>query len=429
MMRKQFLTAIFVALLSNLAIAQSSEGPTLTVPLGGNTYASPIKNGLISKGGINSWNNPETSFKVYVRLAQKGNLAIAINQLTKIEGESELSIAVNKKVNKVIIKPGSASLPVGIWAIKDTGYVTIEIKGLKKSGAQFPAIGSLQLAGTAIDAKTTFVKDNEGNFFYWGRRGPSVHLNYQLPEKTDIEWFYNEITVPKGEDIQGSYYMTNGFAEGYFGIQVNSPTERRILFSVWSPFVTDNPKEIPENQKIKLLKKGKEVYTGEFGNEGSGGQSYFKYDWKAGESYSFLLRAAPSDDNYTTYTAYFFMPELNDWKLIASFKRPQTKTYLKRLHSFLENFNPEFGDQSRMVLFKNQWVCDSKGVWTEINTAKFTTDNTGNKGYRMDYGGGVKGTSFYLQNCGFFSDFTIPRTNLKRKVTNQRPLINFNYLP
>ena len=70
--------------------------------------------------------------------------------------------------------------------------------------------------------------------------------------------------------------------EGYFGIQVNSATERRILFSVWSPFSTDNPKEIPDDKKIKLLRKGKDVHTGEFGNEGSGGQSYLRYQWKTG---------------------------------------------------------------------------------------------------------------------------------------------------
>ena len=60
--------------------------------------------------------------------------------------------------------------------------------------------------------------------------------------------------------------MANGFGEGYYGIQVNSDTERRILFSIWSPFKTDDPNSIPDDQKIKLLKKGKGVTSGEFGN-------------------------------------------------------------------------------------------------------------------------------------------------------------------
>ncbi len=428
MMRKRLLTAILIAFLGNFSFAQTNR--TLTVPLGGNAYVNQKTNhGAVTRNGIDEWNSTIASFKVYIRLAKTGTLAVTLNELSKLDGESELSVGINHKIKKVVVKPGTTSLPVGDWVIKDTGYVAIEIKALKSTGTKFPAIGSLLVSGSAVDAKTAFVKDNEGNFFYWGRRGPSVHLNYQLPEKTDVEWFYNEITVPKGEDVQGSYFMTNGFAEGYFGIQVNSPTERRILFSVWSPFQTDNPKEIPESHKIKLLKKGKEVYTGEFGNEGSGGQSYLKYNWKAGETYKFLLRATPGDDNYTTYTAYFFMPEEGQWKLIASFKRPQTKTYLKRLHSFLENFNPEFGDQTRKVLFKNQWVCDTKGLWTEINTARFTTDNTGAKGYRMDYAGGLSGSSFYLKNCGFFTNFTTPRTTFTRKMLKNKPVINFNYLP
>jgi len=33
-----------------------------------------------------------------------------------------------------------------------------------------------------------------------------------------------------------------------------------------------------------MPKKGKDVYTGEFGNEGSGGQSYRKYMWKSGNN-------------------------------------------------------------------------------------------------------------------------------------------------
>lgn len=53
--------------------------------------------------------------------------------------------------------------------------------------------------------------------------------------------------------------MANGFGEGYFGMQVNSETERRILFSVWSPFKTDNPKEIPDDHKITLNKVGQQV--------------------------------------------------------------------------------------------------------------------------------------------------------------------------
>jgi hypothetical protein len=139
------------------------------------------------------------------------------------------------------------------------------------------------------------------------------------------------------------------------------------LFSVWSPFKTDDSKSIPEDQKIKLLKKGDGVHAAEFGNEGSGRQSYVRYNWKAATTYKFLLHAVPDGTNQTIYIAYFYAPEKAAWMLIASFKRPKTNTYLKRLHSFLENFSPEQGNIERKVLFNNQWVRDVNGQWTELN--------------------------------------------------------------
>jgi len=147
------------------------------------------------------------------------------------------------------------------------GYVKIEIQGVTRSANSFGTVSSLGISGTAVNNETVFVKDNDNNYFYWGRRGPSVHLKYTIPS-SDITDFYSEINVPKGNDVIGSYFMANGFAEGYFGIQVNSATERRILFSVWSPYATDNPASIPSEFKINMLNKGKDVHAGEFGNEG-----------------------------------------------------------------------------------------------------------------------------------------------------------------
>jgi hypothetical protein len=236
--------------------------------------------------------------------------------------------------------------------------------------------------------------------------------------------------VPENNDIEGSYYMANGFAEGYFGMQVNSPTERRILFSVWSPFHTDDPASIPDSLKIKMLKKGTNVKTGEFGNEGSGGQSYLIYNWEAGKTYRFLNSAKPDGKNNTIYTAYFYDPVIGEWLLIATFKRPNTHTYLKGIHSFLENFIPGTGNQARMAIYGNQWVRNTNGQWTEITQAKFTGDLTARKRFRMDFAGGTyKGNRFYLKNCGFFDDNIALDQQFKRKNNSQTPDIPFSELP
>ncbi|KIA93859.1 nematoblast specific protein [Pedobacter kyungheensis] len=404
----------------------------ITLPLGGNAYSSLHQDSerTLSNRGIVNWTNPKEYFTAYFRVAKPGTVIVSINDKPVVDGQSILEFSINNQAEKVSFDENKTfDGKIGEWTIKDTGYVALTIKGVSKSANKFPSIVNLAISGSAVEGKTAYVKNNEGNFFHWGRRGPSVHLNYLQPENVNAEWYYNEVTVPKGEDILGSYFMANGFGEGYFGMQVNSPTERHILFSVWSPFNTDDPKSIPDSHKIKMLKKGENVHTGEFGNEGAGGQSYLNYMWKAGNTYKFLLHGTPGKDSTTTYTAYFFAPETNKWQLIASFTRPQTKTYLKRFHSFLENFSPVQGDLSRKVLFNNQWICDDKGVWTELKSARFTTDNTGMKGYRMDYQGGIDKGAFYLKNGGFFNDYTSPRKVLNRTTEGKRPEIDFGKLP
>ena len=178
-----------------------------------------------------------------------------------------------------------------------------------------------------------------------------------------------------------------------------------------------------------MLKKGESVYTGEFGNEGSGGQSYRKYMWKAGMKYRFLLKAKPAGNNSTDYTAYFFAPEIGKWELIASFRRPKTDTYVKRPHSFLENFHTETGNQTRKGLYTNQWIYDTNGVWHEMTTAKFTADATARKESRMDYAGGAEGTAFFMKNCGFFTGWTPIDTMIQREPLGTSPKIDFSLLP
>lgn len=419
---------------TKVVVAQSTRVPvsSQTLPIDGNTWQVSGKftrNGGIIKSGIREWNNAEASFKSFFRIANPGILKLWVNAEVP-EGTSSLEISIAGKVQQVeLTNHKMQDIYVGEWNLLDTGYVAITLKGLTKRGESFANISDYKIAGSAINEGTRFVRNDEGSFFYWGRRGPSVHLGYQVPQDIDAKWYYNEIMVPEGEDIIGSYYMANGFSGGYFGIQVNSDTERRVLFSVWSPFVTDNPNEIPEEERIKMLKKGEDVYTGEFGNEGSGGQSYLRFNWKAGNTYKFLLKGEPAENDHTVYTAWFFAPEEGEWRLIASFSRPKTNSWLTGFHSFLENFSPNQGIYERKVLFSNQWVADKNDNWLEVNRARFTADNTARVGFRMDYSGGMENGKFYLRNCGFFSDYTPIGVLFDRPNTNQKPKIDLNKLP
>jgi hypothetical protein len=427
---------ILLTVLTALAIApalkaQNIADVTITVPLGGNAWRidKDTLGGKITNDGIADWTNANATFKAYVRFGKTGKFKLYLNSSVPT-GNSAIEVsAIGKKYVAHATSADQTSPYVGEWSTTDTGYVAFSIKGLSKTGPVFANISSVALTGEAVSSKINYVKDNEGEFFYWGRRGPSVHLGYSVPDGVNAEWFYNEVTVPKGNDVLGSYFMACGFAEGYFGMQVNSPNERHILFSVWSPFHTDDPKKIPDDEKIIMLKKGEDVHTGEFGNEGSGGQSYMNYMWKAGTTYKFLVHAKPDGNGRTAYTAYFYAPEIGKWQLIASFSRPKTNTYLKHLHSFLENFEPEQGIYTREVHFNKEWICDNTGKWIELTKAKFTGDNTAVKGYRMDYAGGEKDGSFFLKSCGFFNNYTTRNIYFDRPAGNKKPDINLNKLP
>lgn len=423
----------FVAISASCKNNKIDEGKEIqflfAVPCEGNCWVVNDLKGnetMIKKDGIQKWTSKETVFRCYFKVEKTGSLNIGI--LAKsISGRAKLKVTFGNISKEVSVSTATFdTVLVGKFNVENSGYQFIEIEGLKKSDEFFPEIESVLIGGEATTGKVYFARDD----FYWGRRGPSVHLNFMVPESAgNVVYFYNEITVPENNDILGSYFMANGFGQGYFGMQVNSPTERRILFSVWSPYKTDNPGEIPDEYKIKLLKKSEDVYTGEFGNEGSGGQSFLKFDWKAGTTYKFLLKGKPSENDATDFTAWFFAPETGKWRLIASFRRPKTDTYLTHLYSFLENFYTETGNIERRGIYSNQWIYNTENKWVELTKIKFTADATARKESRMDYAGGLENSSFFLKNCGFFSETTPIDSFFERQSTGIPPVINFGELP
>lgn len=406
-------------------IAQTTY--TDTIPLGGNAYAKG--NTEIRDEGLVQWKDTST-ISVYFRTDEPQTFALSL-RLQVPQGNSEIQLSSgNTSFTKTISNTNFAIVPFGKLSVTKPGYVKIDLKGIRKTGAVFANVSDLILQHEKQDTSLVYVK--RGSSFHFGRRGPSVHLRYPPPDelKNDVHWFYNEIKVPAGNDKLGSYFMADGFGEGYFGMQVNSATERHVLFSVWSPFETENPKDIPDSLRIKLLKKGAKTKMNDFGNEGSGGQSYLNFLWKAGNKYAFLLGAQPDSLHHTTtYTAYFKDVNENKWYLIAQFQRPQTVTYLTHLYSFLENFIPETGDETRTGFYQNQWMMDGKGEWHELTNAIFTADATAKGGYRKDYAGGADGDHFFLHNDGFFDDFVKPNQFFTRKASGNQPVIDFAHLP
>ena len=400
------------------------------VTLAGNAYVTATSEGGDSKNvyidehncALRNWDSTEDVVSFYFKVEKSGKINVAL----QAKGDSKIEVTVLGKKKKIRLDSDDLSrVEVGTFKVKTPGYVKMDIRGLKiNNGAGFGNVSAVLVSGDA--APVVCVAPDFSTHF--GRRGPSVHMGYALP-KENVEWFYNEIVVPEEGDIPSSYYMACGFGQGYFGMQNNSPYPRRVLFSVWSPFETDNPAEIPDSLRVQLVKKGENVTINDFGNEGSGGQSYMHYDWKAGERCRFLMGVKPDGDNSTVYTAYFYDNHQDKWVLVASWRRPKISTWYTNAHSFLENFNPVMGYINRKACYCNQWARTADGRWIPVTRGRFTCDTTGHLRHRLDYTGGVEGEGFFLSMGGFFDDYLTSGTWFERagNVT-EAPDIDFSTL-
>ncbi len=420
------LFAIAVTLSASLVAAEE-----WSVPLAGNAFhrAPHSGNRLPLLGGALQLEQGK-HFSVYFYVDRPGRVNLSVlgrtpsNSIDVVAGVGEQKLTA--QVQAAQFKP----CPLGEITIAKPGYVRVDLQGASQNDSATAEILELIVESDTDGMRLDYVQNNQGNMYYWGRRGPSVHLQYQLPKDVQVSCAYSEITVPTGQDAVGSYFMANGFAEGYFGIQVNSETQRRVLFSVWSPFHTDNPADIPPEDRIKTVAAGADVKVQEFGNEGSGGQSYLVYPWQAGKTYRFLTEVKPDGKGNTQYTSWFGDKAADQWRLIASFCRPKTDKHLTGFHCFLENFAPEYGNVPRSAHYANQWVYDTEGKWYAIRGAKFTGDNTARTRQRLDYAGGFEQSHFFLRNCGFFSDRVALDSRFARTSKNAvPPQIHWNELP
>jgi hypothetical protein len=402
---------------------------TKTVPIGSNSWVIgdlAQDQTVISDAGIHNWSSTKAIIRTYVSTGA-GTLEVGFKTKSP-DGTSKIQVTVGNSSKEITLNTTEyGTVDVGSFTVS-AGYNYIEIKGISKSGNTIGDINDLLLGGSAVSAGINFNPTANQHF---GRRGPSVHFNYNVPSDKNIQYFYNEVKVPVGQDKLGSFFMVNGHAQGYFGLQVNSGTERRVLFSIWSAFSTDDPSQIPDDYKVTSLGHGAGVTVQDFGNEGSGIQSFKNANWKAGVTYKLLLKAEPSNvvSGSTDYTGFFFNNETSEWELIASLRRPKTSTYIKRPHSFLENFNPSTGYETRKGEYGNQWAYTTDKIWSEVTSADFSVDATAAAGDRLDFSGGSNGNKFFLKNCGFFNDDVQAGTTFTRASSGTEPNIDFSALP
>lgn len=388
---------VVVSFAGSLAAASAAE---LRVPAF-TAYLEPdVRGARVSpRSGITGWSDPTLKVLWFGAIKTPDRLDCSVVLRLPEKATSKLRLTVAGQSHETTAEgtgTGPVTAKLGAFDITRVGYQRFTLESLNAEGRSFGDIDALVLDGPAAQDAHFNLKPR--------RNAASVHLFYPIEKDTKVEAFYCEMTAL--EDPIWTYYMACGWHRGYFGMQVNSATERRIIFSVWdSGNEAINRNKVADENRVRLMGKGEGVYAGDFGNEGTGGHSHLKYMWKTGEKQRFIVTARPTDATHTVYSGYYFQPDKRQWVLISSWKAPKEGGYLRRLYSFSENFGGRNGHLLRKARYGNQWIRTTDGRWIELTTATFSHDATG-KADRLDRFMGVENGQFFLSHGGFVPGFT-----------------------
>ena len=360
------------------------------------------------------FSSPGTRLAWYGLFRERGTFSASVNLRVPSGEAHDVRLAVGNTIRTATVRgrAGESRAEFGDFTVADTGYVKLELSVADGSAAPALEVVALALDGAAAQ-RAHFNTEPR-------RNAASVHLRFPTDSSALITGFYNEVTAI--DDPVASYYMATGFARGYFGMQVNSPTERRIIFSVWDAANGTNAVDrstVAAENFTQLVAKGPSVVAEVFGNEGTGGHSHLVYQWKTGSTQRFFVTALP-EGTFTVYTGYWFHPERHEWMLIASFRAPKDGEGLRRLYSFSENFGGSNGHLRRKALYGSQWVRYADRSWHELTTATFTHDPTGREA-RLDRLAGVEDGKFFLSHGGFVPGFAESGSAFARAATSSPP--------
>jgi hypothetical protein len=251
-----------------------------------------------------------------------------------------------------------------------------------------------------------------------------LSLAYNFRDVDSVEWIYSEVRVPKGEAPLSTYYCAIQGYGYYCGIQTNSRTERRIIFSVWdSKDGKDKKDEVPLEERAILISPGDGVVFNRFGKEGSGVHTHYPFHWQEDSTYKFLIHTVP-DHRLETTTITLFVDVDNKWMLIAKIKRPEFIGYEKGASAFMEDFSSRDDRHRRSASFQNFWVRKVSGDWKEITRVYYNLPFGDRNRKIKDYGCGLSTSyGFMLTSGGGFTDtFLEPAVWLTRNAKNIIPV-------
>ncbi len=407
--------AIVVALAAAASPGKAAETelsvPAFTAYIGPNVRGARVS----GRSGVTGWRDPAVKVLWFGHLKRPGKITCAVRVRLDRGVTSNLRLTVAGQSRKASVAGAGRDKHVvadfGTFDIAKAGYQRFALESLNKAGTPFGDPDALVLGGPAAAGAHFNLKPR--------RNAASVHLAYPIPKGVKVEAFYCEVTGVA--EPLWTFYMACGWHRGYFGMQINSETERRIIFSVWdSGGEPKDRRKVAEDNRVRLIAKGDRVKTNPFGGEGTGGHSHLVFPWKTGATQRFLVTAKPVDATHTIYSGYYFRPDTKKWMLISSWNAPKEGRYMRGQHSFSENFGGANGHLLRKARYGNQWIRTAEGKWIELTAAKFSHDYTG-RADRLDRFMGVEAGRFFLSHGGFVSGMTKYGRQFARPATGKAP--------
>ena len=246
-------------------------------------------------------------------------------------------------------------------------------------------------------------------------------MTANLEQPIEATAFYNELTVEQSS--RGSYFMACGFSKGYFGIQELVNGKKVALFSIWEPGQQNNPNATPAERRVREIASGEGVRVKRFGGEGTGGQSFFDYEWKIGQTVRFVVFAKPDGADRTQFAGYLYLPDQQRWQHMATFSTLSQGHLLRGYYSFVEDFlrNGKSATFVHRASFGNAWVlADTKqgAQWLPLTRTRFTADRTPTD----NIDSGAIHDRFFLQTGGDTkNDHTQLRDNTELARADRKP--------
>lgn len=375
------------------------------IPFHRNAFVVNVDRARIEEHGLRKWKSAKEKCRVYFEASKPGIVSCSVNGrffgLNYLKVQHGYIVGYDEKYCKfkeVLVASEKTSRDIECGTIElRQGFNFLEFS-CTEALVDEAGIGdlnwiSLYVACNGIESD--FIKFNEKGNVRWQRGPPAGHLNHKTIKK-NTEWIFTEMVIPRGSDVRGNYYAAVQTNVGYVGIQTLGDGSKRVLFSVWAKTRTDNPDSVPENEKVMVMALGANVTTKKFGNEGTGQQCFYNYEWETDKPYQFLFHQKIVD-NTTRVTAWFRAD--GEWKLLASFLRPEDRVPLLDAITFNECFIPDYGYTKRRCYITNVWARNNEG-WYELDSAVTSRTTDG----RYDHRSGTENGMRFIECGGFFFD-------------------------